>query len=476
MFWAWLQVDQPLHHERLEQLQRHLLGQAALVQLELRADHDDRTAGVVDALAEQVLPEPALLALEQVRQRLQRPVARAGHRTAATAVVEQRVDRLLQHPLLVVDDDLGRAEVDQSLEPVVAVDHPAVQVVEVGGGEPATVELDHRAQVRRDHRHAVEHHALRGVGGVEERGHHPQPLERPDLLLALAGADRLAQRLGLGLEVEVGDQGLQGLSAHAALEVLAEPVAQLAVEHLVGDQLLDVELAEGVHHLVEAVDLALGAVAQLAHLALAALADLAPDVALGALGLELGQVGLELLGPGVDVGVPALLQGGLLGADLGLEGRQVAVPGLGVDLGDQVGREVDDLLEVLRGQVEQVAQPGRHALEVPDVGDRRGQLDVAHPLTAHLGPGDLDATALADDALEADPLVLAAVALPVPGGTEDLLAEQAVLLRLESPVVDGLGLLDLAVGPLADVVSGGQADTQLVENVDVEQGSYLLRL
>src|ERR671918_156406 len=45
------------HDERLEQLERHLLGQPALVQLELRADHDDRAPGVVDALAEQVLAE-----------------------------------------------------------------------------------------------------------------------------------------------------------------------------------------------------------------------------------------------------------------------------------------------------------------------------------------------------------------------------------------------------------------------------------
>jgi hypothetical protein len=153
-----LEVDQALHHERLEQLERHLLGQAALVQLELRADHDDRTAGVVDALAEQVLAEPALLALEHVGQRLERAVARAGDRAATAAVVEQRVDGLLQHALLVVDDDLGRAEVEQPLEAVVAVDHPAVQVVEVGGREAATVELHHRAQLRRDHRHDVEDH------------------------------------------------------------------------------------------------------------------------------------------------------------------------------------------------------------------------------------------------------------------------------------------------------------------------------
>ena len=78
-----------------------------------------------------------------------------------------------------------------------------------------------------------------------------------------------------------------------------------------------------------------------------------------------------------------------------LDGGQVAVTRLGVDRRDHVRREVDDLLEVLGRQVEQVAQPARHTLEVPDVRDRRGQLDVAHPLTAHLGAGHLDAAALA---------------------------------------------------------------------------------
>src|SRR5690606_16671758 len=120
---------------------------------------------------------------------------------------------------------------------------------------------------------------------------------------------------------------------------------------------------------------------------------------------------------------------------------EVAVASLLVDPGDHVRREVDDLLQVLRGEVEQVPQPRGDALEVPDVRHRRGQLDVAHPLPAHLGPGHLDAAALADDPLEADTLVLAAVALPVPGRTEDLLAEEPVLLRLEGAVVDRLRLL-----------------------------------
>ena len=56
--------------ERLEELERHLLRQAALVELQVRADDDDRAAGIVHALAEQVLAEAALLALERVGQRL----------------------------------------------------------------------------------------------------------------------------------------------------------------------------------------------------------------------------------------------------------------------------------------------------------------------------------------------------------------------------------------------------------------------
>src|SRR5204863_390872 len=155
------------------------------------------------------------------------------------------------------------------------------------------------------------------------------------------------------------------------------------------------------------------------------------------------------------VRVPPVLDLLLLDLDVRLERRQVAVARLLVDRGDHVRGEVDDLLEVLRREVEQVSEPARDALEVPDVGDGGGELDVAHPLTAHLGAGDLDAAALADDALEADALVLAAVALPVPGGAEDALAEQALLLGLERAVVDRLGLLHLAVAPLADVLRRG---------------------
>src|SRR5438046_4637423 len=118
--------------------------------------------------------------------------------------------------------------------------------------------------------------------------------------------------------------------------------------------------------------------------------------------------------------------------------------------------------------VKQLADPRRDALEEPDVRHGRRQVHVTHPLTADLGPGDLDAAALADDALVADSLVLAAVALPVLRGTEDALAEEPVLLGLQRPVVDGLGLGDLTARPGPDLLGRGEADADGIAVVDVD--------
>ena len=142
----------PRIDEWLEQLERHLLRQAALVQLELGTDHDHRTAGVVDALAEQVLAEAALLAFQHVGERFQRTLVGAGDDAAAAAVVEQRVHRLLQHALFVAHDDVRRLQFDQPLQTVVAVDDAAIEVVEIRRRETAAIQRHQRAQFRRDHR------------------------------------------------------------------------------------------------------------------------------------------------------------------------------------------------------------------------------------------------------------------------------------------------------------------------------------
>ena len=101
---------QLVEDERLEQFQRHLLGQPALMQTQLRTDHDHRTAGIVHPLSQEILPEPPLLSLEHVAEGLERTLVGAPNRTATPAVVEQGIDRFLQHPHFIPNDDAGRLQ------------------------------------------------------------------------------------------------------------------------------------------------------------------------------------------------------------------------------------------------------------------------------------------------------------------------------------------------------------------------------
>ena len=155
--------------------------------------------------------------------------------------------------------------------------------------------------------------------------------------------------------------------------------------------------------------------------------------------------------------------------------RDDALVGVRIELGEQLGArllidrrddvvgEVQDLLEVARAHVEQQSHARGDALEVPDVRHRRGELDVTHALATHLRAGHFDAALVADDSLVPIALVLAAMAFPVLGRTENLLAEQTVAFRLQGPVVDGLRLGDLTVRPGQDHLRTGDRQLQRIE-------------
>jgi hypothetical protein len=198
-------------------------------------------AGVVDALAEQVLAEPALLALDHVRQRLQRAVVGALDDPAAATVVEQRVHRLLQHPLLVADDDLRRAKVEQLLEAVVAVDHATVEIVEIRGREPSTVQRHQRPQLWRQHRNDLENHPLRAVAGppqcLDELQAFGRLLATHDGGLGAHGHAQLGSEI---VQVDPLQQGADRFGAHGGHEGLAVLLPRLA-EFLLGEHLLFLE-------------------------------------------------------------------------------------------------------------------------------------------------------------------------------------------------------------------------------------------
>src|SRR5579883_2113889 len=149
---------EPVVDEGFEQLERHLLGQATLMELKLRTDYNDRAAGVIDAFSEQILPEAALLALQSVGKRFERAVIGATQHASAPAVIKQSIHGLLQHALFIAHDDIGSVQFDEFLEPVVPVDHAAVEIIEIGSGETAAVERNQRAQLGRNHGDDVQNH------------------------------------------------------------------------------------------------------------------------------------------------------------------------------------------------------------------------------------------------------------------------------------------------------------------------------
>ena len=192
------------------------------------------------ALAQQVLAEPALLALEHVGQGLQRPVVGAGDGAAAATVVDQGVHGLLQHPLLVADDDVGGVELHQPLQTVVPVDNTAVQIVQIRGGEPAAVQLDHGTDVGRDDGQHIHDHPAGLVAGFPEGFHNLQPLDDPQLLLGGSGFQLLTKLMAQLIQIDLLQQRLDGFRAHTGLEVVLVLFPHVPVfllgEHLIQRQ------------------------------------------------------------------------------------------------------------------------------------------------------------------------------------------------------------------------------------------------
>ncbi len=214
--------------ERLEQFERHLLRQPALVQLQLRPDHDDRTARVVNALAQKILSEAALLALERIGERLQRAVVGATQHAATAAVVEQGVHSFLQHALFVAHNYFRRVQIHQLLQPVVAVDDAAIQIVQIGSRKPSTIQRHQRAQLRWNHRQHIQNHPLRLVRALAERLHNFQALGILQLLLRGGlGLHPLAQLNAQLVNLHALEQFFDRFGAHHCLEARG---AELLVE------------------------------------------------------------------------------------------------------------------------------------------------------------------------------------------------------------------------------------------------------
>src|SRR6266511_2136229 len=218
--------------------EHHLLRRGEGAAFALRALH--RTARIIDALAQQVLAEAPLFSLELVRERFERAVVDAAQHAPPAAVVEQRVHGLLEHSLLVADDDFRSLQFDQLRKPVVAVDDAAVEVVQIRSGEASAVERDERAQFGRDDPGRDPGHPARLVARFAERVHDLEPLREFELLLlARLVLHLVSQFFGQVIDVDLLEQSFDGFRPHLA-DLVGELAGELLLElpvALVGDHL-----------------------------------------------------------------------------------------------------------------------------------------------------------------------------------------------------------------------------------------------
>ena len=218
--------------ERLVEFGSHQLRQATLTHLQLRTDDDHRTGRVVDTLTEQVLTEAALLTFQRVREGLQRTVALALHGAGLAAVVEERVNSLLEHTFLVTENHLWSLDLDESFQTVVTDDDTTIEVVEVGSGETATVQRNQRTQLWRNDRNDLHDHPLRLVHilGATESLHDLQTLQGLGLAhLAGVAVGTVTQLIAELVEVDLLEQVKDSLGTHLGDELRRISI----VEHIV---------------------------------------------------------------------------------------------------------------------------------------------------------------------------------------------------------------------------------------------------
>ena len=366
--------------EGLEEFERHLLRQAALMELQFRPHHNHRTARIIHALAEQVLTEAALLALQHIGKRLQRTLIRPRNRATTPAIVEQRIHRFLQHALFIAHNDIRRAQFDQPLQAVIAVDDAAIKIIQIRRRKTPAIQRHQRAEFRRDHRHNIQDHPLRMRARFREGFHQLQALHE---LLALGFGCRVlqfgAQRDRFLLKLDPAQHLLHGFRADTNAEGILTEFIQLRLILIFVQQLTQLKVREArfQHH---------------------------------------------------------------------------------------IAFEVQNLLQLLQRHIHHQPHAGRQGLQEPDMCDRARQFDMAHALAAHLGQRHFHAAFFANDAAELHPLILAAKALIILDRAKDPRAEKPIPLRLEGAVIDGFRLLDLAIGPGADLLRARHGDLDLVKS------------
>ena len=159
-----------------------------------------------------------------------------------------------------MDNNVGRLELHEVLQPVVPVDHAAIEIVEVGGGETTTFERHERTQVGRNYRQHFEDHPL-GTGlGTDEALNDLQTLRELLFdLLRTGGTHLLLELDDGGVHIHEREAITHGFGPHLRDERIITILVESLAVFGVGKELLEFErgLAGIDDHVVLVIDHAL---------------------------------------------------------------------------------------------------------------------------------------------------------------------------------------------------------------------------
>ena len=283
----------------------------------------------------------------------------------------------MEHTLLIAQNNLRSLDFHQAFQAVVADNDATVEIVQVGRGETASVQRHERTQLGRYHRNDFENHPFRTVDPCAgpEGFNNLQALQGLRLtLLARVVVGAVAQLVRDRVQVQIGQQIIDGFSSHLGNELIGVRVLQPVIVwiQLMVDDVQIFIFREKVHDMRA---------------------------------VEFGTISI-------------------------LTSLQDA------RLDYYIFFVVYYRIKFLGWHPQQVTNLVRQGAEVPNVCHGHHQFNMSGSLAAHFLFRDLNATAVADDSLVTNTLVLTASALVVFRRTEDAFTEQAIPLGLVGTVID----------------------------------------
>ena len=151
------------HEVWFEKLQCHQFRQTTLIHAKIRTYNDDGTSRKVDTFPKEVLAKTSLFPFDDLTQRLQRSFIGTLDGIATAAVIDESIHGFLEHTLFVAHDNIGRIQIHEAFETLVAVYDAAIKVVHVTNGKFPSIECHEWTEIRWQYRNDCKHHPFGSI-------------------------------------------------------------------------------------------------------------------------------------------------------------------------------------------------------------------------------------------------------------------------------------------------------------------------